>query len=488
LSIAISSLPYPSAIISNISSPSISTISPLNIVSKSFGLLEYIGYEKFRDGLRYYLKKHSYKNTHTKDLWEAFERVSGKPIKKMMQNWTQKTGYPIISLLKKGENFEIRQDRFLSSRISAKKTVGKTIWQVPIRYENNNSNSSILLTKKSLKIKSNYIGKLNIGEGSFIRTCYSEKILKDLGEKIYSKKMSVKDRLGLARDIFALAEAGYIKTNKALEFSLYYKNEDEYIVWSELASGINKLYRLISDEKFEDKYKSYSLSIFSPLAEKIGFEVKENEKHSTPFLRNLAIANAAAYGDKKIIKEACEMFDNRIKKPIRADIRSTIYGIVAANGEEKSWEEFVKLYKNESFHEEKDRIGYALTRFKDKKILEKTLEFALSKEVRDQDSPFMIAQVWQNINGRNVAWKFVKKNWKEIVKRYGEGGFISRLLSPLEGHKTKEDLEDIKKFFNKNIAPGADRTLEQAYERIGSNIAWLRSDKKSIEKWLDENF
>jgi puromycin-sensitive aminopeptidase len=127
---------------------------------------EYIGYEKFRDGLRYYLKKHSYKNTHTKDLWEAFERVSGKPIKKMMQNWTQKTGYPIISLLKKGENFEIRQDRFLSSRISAKKTVGKTIWQVPIRYENNNSNSSILLTKKSLKIKSNYIGKLNIGEGS----------------------------------------------------------------------------------------------------------------------------------------------------------------------------------------------------------------------------------------------------------------------------------------------------------------------------------
>jgi hypothetical protein len=39
--------------------------------------------------------------------------------------------------------------------------------------------TNLLLTKKSIKIKSNYIGKLNIGEGSFIRTCYSEKILKD---------------------------------------------------------------------------------------------------------------------------------------------------------------------------------------------------------------------------------------------------------------------------------------------------------------------
>jgi hypothetical protein len=62
------------------------------------------------------------------------------------------------------------------------------------------------------------------------------------------------------------------------------------------------------------------------------------------------------------------------------------------------------------------------------------------------------------------------------------------LLSPLEGHKTKEDLIDIKKFFTKNIAPGADRTLEQAYERINSNIAWLKADKNSIKNWLEKNF
>lgn len=449
---------------------------------------EYIGDKNFRDGLRHYLKKHSYKNTKTTDLWSSFEKISKKPVKKMMQNWTKETGYPIISLFKKGEYFEIRQDRFLSSRISSKKIKEKTIWQVPIKYQNDHNDSSILLTKKTQKIKSNYIGKLNIGEGSFIRTCYSKEILKDLGEKISTKKMPIKDRLGLARDIFAMAEAGYIKTEDALEFSLYYKNEDEYIVWSELASGINKLYRVISSEKFEDKYKSYALSLFSPLAEKIGFGAKKDEKYSTPFLRNLAIANSASYGDKKIIKKAEDIFKNRKKNPIRADIRSTIYGIISANGGEKEWREFVKLYKNESFHEEKDRIGYALTRFKDKKILEMTLRFALSDHVKNQDAPFMIAQVWQNVRGRDIAWKFVKKNWKEIVGRYGKGGFVSRLLSPLEGHINTNDVIDAKKFFKKNVAPGADRTLEQVYERIYSNAAWLKADKDSIKKWLDKNY
>ncbi len=449
---------------------------------------EYIGYEKFRDGLRYYLKKHSYNNTNTVDLWNAFEKVSGKPINKMMETWTKKTGYPILSVSSKNNIFEVKQERFFLSRISSTKNKEKTVWDIPLKYKLEKDSKSILFKKKNIKIKAKTLGKINEGEGSFVRTSYDKEALGTLGKQILSGKMPVKDRLGLARDIFAIAEAGYIKTEEALKFSLYYKNEEEYIVWSELASGINRLYRLINNENFVDKYKTYALSLFSPLAEKMGFNNKNKEGHSAPFLRNLAISNAGAYGDKNIIKKSQEIFKNRKRNPIRADMRSTIYGIIASNGSKKEWEMFVKMYSNESFHEEKERLGYALTRLKDKKLLEKTLNFALSKNVRNQDTPFMIAQVWQNPVGRDIAWKFVKKNWKEILKNYGEGGFISRLLSPLEGHKITKDLVDIKKFFNKNIAPGAERTLEQVYERINSNIAWLKADKNSIKNWLDKNY
>jgi len=46
-------------------------------------LHEYLGAEIFRDGLRYYLKKHEYSNTDTVDLWDALEAVSGKSVKKL---------------------------------------------------------------------------------------------------------------------------------------------------------------------------------------------------------------------------------------------------------------------------------------------------------------------------------------------------------------------------------------------------------------------
>ena len=44
-------------------------------------LEQYLGDEVFRDGIRHYLKKHSYANTVTTDLWDALEEVSGQPVR-----------------------------------------------------------------------------------------------------------------------------------------------------------------------------------------------------------------------------------------------------------------------------------------------------------------------------------------------------------------------------------------------------------------------
>ena len=109
--------------------------------------------------------------------------------------------------------------------------------------------------------------------------------------------------------------------------------------------------------------------------------------------------------------------------------------------------------------------------------------------MKDQDAPHMLAMVWQNIYGRDLTWKFVKKNWATLLKKYGEGGhFLSRLVSPLGNHIKLSDLKDAKKFFEKNDAPGAKRSLEQAYEKIESNAAWLKDDKKIISTWLNKNY
>jgi puromycin-sensitive aminopeptidase len=452
-------------------------------------LASYIGEDAFRLGLQHYLKKHSYKNTQTVDLWHSFEKTSKKPVSKIMQNWTQKTGYPLLSLSKSKNIYKISQERFFASRISAKETKDKTLWQIPFSYESNNEVLKTLITKNSSPLIGTSIGKINKGEKSLARVLYDKETLEHLRQDIKEGKISLHDRLGIIRDLFALAEGGYISSADAMEFSLSYKNETEYIVWAEIASGVNKIKNIISEEKYTSIYNKYVLSLFSPLAQKMGWEKISGEDHSSTFLRSLALSQAGFYGDKIIIKKAQEKFKDKKKNPIEADLRSVIYSIVAQNGNVKDWEEFEHLHKITEMHEEKDRYARALTAFKNEKLLKKTLNYTLSGSIRNQDAPHLMTATWNNSYGRELTWKFVKSNWKVILKNYGEGGhFLSRLLSPLGTHTKVKDAVEAKKFFKKNSAPGAERTLEQAYERIYSNATWLKDDKKKIKKWLEKNY
>ncbi|MBP6931541.1 MAG: M1 family metallopeptidase [Candidatus Pacebacteria bacterium] len=452
-------------------------------------LAEYVGHDVFRDGLRHYLKTHSYKNTETVHLWESIEKISKKPVKQMMSNWTKKTGYPLVSLSKTKHTHFAEQERFLSSRVSKNEIKDKTIWNIPIAYESNGEVLKTFMTKKKIPLVGSSIGKLNLGENSFIRTKYDEETLSRLRQEIEKGNLNVKDRLGLIRDVFILAEAGEMNTSTALEFALSYKNETEYIVWSEISSGLARVHNLIIDEKFNDKYKSYAKELFSTITVNIGWDPKENEPHSYVFLRSLALSNSAHYGDEKVIKNAKKLFKERDTNPIRADIRSVVYGIVAANGGEKEWRTFRDLHKTEKMHEEQDRYRRALTQFKDVKLLEKTLTLAMGTEIRNQDTPFIIAMTWSNFYGRDLTWSFVKKNYAEILKIWGSGGhFMSRILAPIGIYKDSKNLKDIQKFFAKNKAPGADRTIEQGIEKINSSIAWIKDDKRDIQKWLEKNY
>ena len=465
-------------------------------------LADYLGEEVFRDGLRYYLKKHSYKNTNTIDLWDSFEKISKKKVGDIMKNWTSKTGYPLVTLsripearIQKSQKpcfWNLKQERFFSSRISSKENKEKTLWQIPFSYESNSSKLTTLLTKKENSLIGEKIGKLNLNENSFIRTSYDRDSLASLSIEIENKTLNTKDRLALIRDLFALAEGGYIKSIDALDFSLSYKDETEYIVWSEISSGLNKIYNIVlekSDEKTKNLYKKYVLELFSPLAKRMTFEKIKNEKHDAVFLRNLALSNSAFYGDKSIIKNAQIIFKNRDSKKIDADIRSVVYAIIANYSTNKEWSIFKNLYEKEEMHEEKDRLVRALTQFKDKTLIAKTLTFIISDKVRSQDTPHLITSTWLNSVGRDLTWVFVKHNWPNFLKKYGEGGhFLGRMLSAIGTHTTSKDATEIKKFFKINAAPGADRTLEQGYERIYSNEAWTKSDKKLVEKWLAKNF
>jgi len=110
----------------------------------------------------------------------------------------------------------------------------------------------------------------------------------------------------------------------------------------------------------------------------------------------------------------------------------------------------------------------------------------LSDEVRSQDTVSLIAQTSGNPQkGLDLTWQFMKENWQELDRRYGQGGFAMMNLVSIAGRfTTKDDKDDVESFFQKNPVPSATRTIQQVLERIDLNIAWIKYNDKALEDWL----
>jgi len=89
-------------------------------------LEQYLGEEVFRDGIRLYLKKHSYANAITTDLWDALEENSGQPVRNVMDTWILQGGVPLVTL----EAGRVTQQPFSYLPVNGPSAIGSN-WLVP---------------------------------------------------------------------------------------------------------------------------------------------------------------------------------------------------------------------------------------------------------------------------------------------------------------------------------------------------------------------
>lgn len=457
----------------------------------------YIGDNDFRKGMNLYLKRHSYANAETEDLWAALEEASNKAVRNVMSSWTKRQGFPIVKVhcSQEGDNriLSLSQCRFLAD---GSLDAEEDAWIIPISASSSRDpNKTIfdgILDAKTKKFAIENVPedawlKINPGTVGFYRTRYSQSALSLLLPAIKDHTLPPLDRLGLLDDLFAMVQAGHASTVEVLELMRAFQREDNFTVWSSIVNTLSKIGVLVSHLEFEDSFKAFGRNLFRDVNTRLGWDPKPNESHLDTLLRSLVLGRMAALNDEDTIQEAKRRFDLHVNgtTTLAADLRSPVYRAVLSVGNTDTYETMIKLYKNADLHEEKDRILRALGAIKDETLLMKVLDFAMSDEVRAQDTVFAIMSVGMTYKGRLMAWNFFKENWKTLLDRY-EGGFLlARLVKfTTENFVTEELAKDVESFFENHPTPGTERTVQQSVESIRLNTTWLARDKDSIRKYL----
>ena len=96
----------------------------------------------------------------------------------------------------------------------------------------------------------------------------------------------------------------------------------------------------------------------------------------------------------------------------------------------------------------------------------------MSKHLRPPDAFIPPCVAADNPTAKKLIWPWLRKNWPDLLKRYGEGGstkMLERLAESLICVTDKQTEMEIRAFFKKHPCPAIKKCLSQILERIQIN-------------------
>lgn len=471
--------------------------------SKGSSLLKmisrWLGEDVFIKGVSNYLKKHQYGNTKTEDLWEALSEASGKDVVKVMSIWTQKVGYPIISVTEDASNnsISVKQNRYLTTG-DVKPEEDETIFPVflALKTKDGVDESVVLNTReKSLTLEKGLdFYKLNADQFGIYRTAYSPERWVKLGQAGIDGLLSVEDRTGLIADAGALATSGYQSTSNLLNLVHGWKNETNYVVWSEIISRISAIKNawIFEDEATVEALKEFSKSLVGPKIHSLGWEFKDTDSFMDQSLKTVLYGSAAASSDPVVSKDALEAFEKYIagdKQAFHPNIRGSVFATVARSGSQKYYEEIFKIYKNPVSTDEKITALRTLGRFEDPELIQRTLGLLFdTTTIKSQDIYVPMQGLRTHKAGIEALWQWVQADWDELTKKLPPGlTMLGSVVSiATSGFTSEAKIEEIKKFFSTRDTKGFDQGLAQSLDTIKSKSQWVKRDNEDVKTWLTQ--
>ena len=437
-------------------------------------LEQFIGPDVFREGIHDYLVTHAYGNTETRDLWDALEGSSGRPVARIMDTWINQGGYPLVTV---GDGGAIAQQPFSYSGDPGG-AIGSR-WQLPILHRTLGAGGDLvesgLLTAPSGTVDDVGDGVLlvNAGGSGYYRVAYGT----DAGARLAGRldELTPLERYNLVSDTWAATLAGSTPLADLLRLAraVADSGEGDPSVWSVVIGALGLVDRIASDDA-RPALAAGVRSLLGPLVASLGWDPAPTDDERTPSLRAGALLALGTIGDDPDVRaEAARRF--AATEPLHGDTASAIVGIVAAHGGADEYDTFLARYRSPANPQEENRYLDGLAGFRQPELIGRTFDLAMT-EVRSQDAPFLIRILLWNRHAGPATWARVVAAWDEFPGKF-PASTLPRMLDGVRGLCSPPELAaEVTAFVESHPLSTGGRTVDQILERLAMSVAFGRRE------------
>jgi aminopeptidase N len=458
-------------------------------------LESYLGEKTFQAGVNAYLQKHQYANATAGDFWDAQAKTSKKPVDQIMPTFVKQAGAPIVNVKSQCSGnlttITLDQRRYFVDRVKFQEP-NDQLWEVPLCMKSSTGAQKCeLLTKRqetfTLPGCSTWV-LANAGATGYYRSGYQPDAVRALASDAESK-LSPAERITLQADIWASIRVGREPVGDYLAFAQGVGSDRTRAVLDDIVGRLNYINQYLVTDADRDSFRAWLRQYLMPILNDVGWEPKPGESDEQRTMRG-RVFNALGYDgrDPKVLAEAHKIADKVLVDPNSVDreLAGGAMGLAALNGDEAFYDRLMTALKNTKNQEEYYGYLFTLPQFTDPKLLQRTLDYAISPDVRSQDALGVITSVMGNPAGEKQAWDFILSHW-DAVQKVG-GPFASAQVVGSTGGFCDANMRDqVVSFYAAHKIEAAERTYRQSIERINNCVDLKSQQEPQLASWLGQH-
>ncbi len=432
---------------------------------------EFVGVESFRAGVGKYLRKHSYGNTVTADLWEGLDGASEYPVSAIMDTWVYQRGFPQIEVKRVPGGTQLTQRRFL---VKPDET-DSTIWKVPVQLRGVADGEPFEI-KYLLEEDDGVVdidGDIewvvaNAGGSGFYRTSYDADLFELLLE--HTDSLGDNERYALVSDTLGFVRNGELSTESFLDLVSHFADETEQAIWSVITGGLSLIEHHALDESARSAFESFVAELTAPALNRLGWEVRDSDTDLDRKLRGDLIATMGILaGDEETIERCNSLAEDLFEgESIDPEIATAALAVYARHGGAAEHDKLWQVYKAASTPLDQVRYlrSYAAVASEPEALA--TFSRMIHGDLRAQDAFWVFARLLSGKAGPAV-WERSREHWDDVLAAM-PGMTRTRIAEGLPALSQPEVAASVRGHFAEHPLPEAERPVEQNLERLDANV------------------
>jgi puromycin-sensitive aminopeptidase len=468
----------------------------------------YLGEERFRDGIRLYMRKHQGENATADDLWGALGQSSDEPIIDLANGWIRQVGYPVVSVAISTDanghfHLSLAQRRFFSDP-EARESGAPTRWLIPMvirfRDEEGVKDQRVLLREAKADVPMTAVGRprwcvANALAAGFYRCQYDADLLGQLGPA--AAEVAPAARMALLSDQWALVRAGAAPAEAFLDLVTSLADEDDHFVLDELAGRLSAIeYRHVADDDRSALHVVVG-ELFGKAARALGWQGRSGEIESDDTrLRRAAVLRAGVGLARvpELVAEAERLYVTHVTPrdvasrdgvtPLDPNLLDIVVGAAARSADRARFDDIARRATTEVDPTAKRRFLHALARVETPDVVSRAIETALTETVPMQDFTSYVSVLLGNRATRDDTWRLIRDRWPEVHAKADSPMLLRRLVESLGNLTERRHLEEVERFLAAHPIEPAKQAVAQTLERLRTDIALRELLMPQVSRWL----